>query len=173
MSCPPITSLITNFNQQETHFDKPDVTITTAGGFKTSYIQVQNYKVMEKKLVKKRIMRSKAIQQVNDATIVLRHFIELSAKLLPFFNELSKKERLLPKEMDDRQRIIDVFHGYKFDTSTSLILMNSSILDNIQNAFDQIEKRVPGEPSKADDAIERFFDEHESLVHNWIQTDSN
>ena len=128
---------------------------------------------MEKKLVKKRIMRSKAIQQVNEATIVLRHFIELSAKLLPFLNELSKKEKLLPEEKNDRQRIIDVFHGYRFDTSTSLILMNSSILDNIQQAFDQIEKRIPGEPSKADEAIDKFFDEHESLVHNWIHTDNN
>jgi len=128
---------------------------------------------MEKRLVKKSIMRSNAIQQVNDATVVLRHFIELSAKLLPFFNELSKKEMLLPVEVSDRQRIIDVFRGYKFDTSTSLILMNSTILDSIQNAFDQIEKRVPGDDPKADAAIDKFFDEHELLVHNWIHTDNN
>lgn len=132
-----------------------------------------NTKVMEKKLVKKSIMDSKAIQQVNDATIVLRHFIELSAKLLPFFNELSCKEKLLPHEQNDRQRIIEVFHGYKFDTSTSLILMNSSILDTIRTAFTHIENRVPGEPSKTDEAMGRFFHEHEMLVKDWIRTDSN
>jgi hypothetical protein len=128
---------------------------------------------MEKKLVKRSIMRSGAIQQVNEATVVLRHFIELSARLLPFFNELSKKEKLLPREAQDRQHIIDVFHGYKFDTSTSLILMNSSILDTIHDTFELIEKRIPGEYSKADDAIERFFTEHDQLVQNWVMTDNN
>jgi hypothetical protein len=125
------------------------------------------------KLVKRSIMRSGAIQQVNDATVVLRHFIELSAKLLPFFNELSKKENLLPKESKDRQHIIDVFHGYKFDTSTSLILMNSSILDTIQHTFELIEERVPGERSKADEAMERFLREHDLLVKDWLLTDYN
>lgn len=128
---------------------------------------------MEKKLIKRNIMRSGAIEQVNEATVVLRHFIELSAKLLPFFNELSKKEKLLPREASDRQRIIDVFNGYNFDTSTSLILMNSTILDTIQRTFRQIEKRIPGEQSEADEAIEDFFREHESLVHDWLKTDNN
>lgn len=128
---------------------------------------------MEKKLARRSIMRSSAIQQVNDATIVLRHFIELSAKLLPFFNELSMKERLLPKEAMDRGKIIDVFSAYKFDTSTSLILMDSPILQTIKDAFLEIERRVPGEPSKADTLLDRFFSEHENLVQNWIQTDCN
>jgi hypothetical protein len=128
---------------------------------------------MEKKLVKRSIMRSGAIQQVNDATVVLRHFIELSAKLLPFFNELSKKESLLPREAQDRQHIIDVFHGYKFDTSTSLILMNSTILDTIQQTFNLIEERLPGEDSKADYAMDKFFSEHDLLVNNWLMTDNN
>lgn len=128
---------------------------------------------MEKKLVKRSIMRSGAIQQVNEATVVLRHFIELSARLLPFFNELSKKDKLLPREAQDRQHIIDVFHGYKFDTSTSLILMNSSILDTIHDTFQLIEKRIPGEYSKADDAIEKFIAEHDQLVQNWVMTDNN
>ncbi|MBI3238044.1 MAG: hypothetical protein HYZ43_04230 [Flavobacteriia bacterium] len=128
---------------------------------------------MEKRLIKRSIMQSGAIQQVNDATVVLRHFIELSAKLLPFFNELSKKDKLLPREAQDRQRIIDVFHGYKFDTSTSMILMNSSILDTIQRTFQQIEKRIPGEQSEADIAIEQFFSEHELLVNDWLLTDYN
>ena len=105
--------------------------------------------------------------------MVLRHFIELSARLLPFFNELSKKSTLLPAESYDRQRIIEVYKGYNFDASTSLILMNSSILKTIQDAFEKIEQRVPGEPSEADDVIERFFREHDKLVDNWLQTDNN
>jgi hypothetical protein len=128
---------------------------------------------MENKLARRSIMRSSAIQQVNDATIVLRHFIELSAKLLPFFNELSMKERLLPKEAIDRGKIIEVFSAYKFDTSTSLILMDSPILQTIKDAFLEIEKRVPGESSKADAILDQFFAEHDHLVQNWVQTDCN
>lgn len=128
---------------------------------------------MENKLIKPRIMNSAAIQQVNDATMVLRHFIELSARLLPFFNELSKKGTLLPAESYDRERIIEVYHGYNFDTSTSLILMNSNILKTIQDAFEKIEQRVPQEPSEADAVIQRFFIEHDKLVDNWLQTDNN
>ncbi len=128
---------------------------------------------MEKKVARRNIMRSVAIQQVNDATIVLRHFIELSAKLLPFLNDLSMKEHLLPQEAMDRTKIIDVFKNYKFDSSTSLILMNSNILDTIREAFIQIEKRLPGEDSEADLILNRFFAQHEELVRNWQLTDCN
>lgn len=128
---------------------------------------------MEKKVARRNIMRSVAIQQVNDATIVLRHFIELSAKLLPFFNDLSMKEHLLPQEAMDRNKIIDVFKNYKFDSSTSLILMNSNILDTIREAFVQIEMRLPGEDSEADQILDRFFVQHEELVRNWQLTDCN
>ncbi len=128
---------------------------------------------MDKKVARRKIMRSVAIQQVNDATIVLRHFIELSAKLLPFFNDLSMKEHLLPHEAMDRKKIIDVFKNYKFDASTSLILMNSTILDTIREAFAHIEKRIPGEHSEADQVLERFYVQHDELVRNWQLTDCN
>jgi hypothetical protein len=72
---------------------------------------------MENRLTKKRFIQTSAIQQINEATIVLRHFIELSAKLLPFFNELSKKNSLLPQEQSDRDKIIEVYRNYGFDTS--------------------------------------------------------
>ena len=118
-------------------------------------------------------MRSVAIQQVNDATIVMRHFIELSARLLPFFNELSSKEHLLPREASDRKKIIEVFESYNFDTSTSLILMDSTILDSIKDAFSSIEKRFPGEVTDADSALDRFLNQHQELVKNWQLTDCN
>lgn len=128
---------------------------------------------MENKLVKHRIMRSVAIQQVNDATIVLRHFIELSVKLLPFLNELSSKERLSPHEYQDRQKIIEVYNSYAFDTSTSSVLMGSDILDRIQTTFQCIQNRIPGEPSIADELLDNFLDKHQELVQNWNKTDWN
>ncbi len=128
---------------------------------------------MEKNIAPRRIMKSESIAQVNDATVVLRHFIELSAKLLPFFNELSKKEMLMPQEEMNREKIIEVFSSYKFDTSTSNILMNSTILETITELYKHIEQRVPGEESFADFLMEEFLNEHSSLVTNWIRTDLN
>ncbi len=128
---------------------------------------------MEKKTAIKSIMKSESITQVNDATVVLRHFIELSAKLLPFFNELSKKELLQPHELDNRKKIIEVFRSYKFDTCTSAILMNSTILETITELFKHIEQRVPGENSFADILMDEFLSEHDELVSNWVRTDLN
>jgi mannosyltransferase OCH1-like enzyme len=128
---------------------------------------------MENRLTKKSFIQISAIQQINEATIVLRHFIELSAKLLPFFNELSKKSVLLPQEQHDRNKIIEVYKNYRFDTSTSEILMESDILEIIQQTFKSIEKRKPGKDSDSDKLMTIFHNKHHQLVHNWKQTDIN
>nr|WP_294858488.1 hypothetical protein [uncultured Fluviicola sp.] len=128
---------------------------------------------MENRLTKKRFIQTSAIQQINEATIVLRHFIELSAKLLPFFNELSKKDILLPQEQNDRDKIIEVYRNYGFDTSTSEILMESDILETIQQTFKSIEKRAYGKESDSDKLMTIFEKKHRQLVLNWKQTDIN
>ncbi|WP_343633786.1 hypothetical protein [Fluviicola sp.] len=128
---------------------------------------------MENKLAKKRFIQTSAIQQINEATIVLKHFIELSAKLLPFFNELSKKSVLLPQELSDRNKIIEVYQSYGFDTSTSEILMESDILEVIQQTFKSIEKRRPGKDSDSDKLMTIFQNKHHQLVQNWRLTDMN
>lgn len=128
---------------------------------------------MENRLTKKRFIQTSAIQQINEATIVLRHFIELSAKLLPFFNELSKKDILLPQEQNDRDKIIEVYRNYAFDTSTSEILMESDILETIQQTFKSIEKRAYGKESDSDKLMTIFQNKHRQLVLNWKQTDIN
>lgn len=129
--------------------------------------------VMENRLTKKRFIQTSAIQQINEATIVLRHFIELSAKLLPFFNELSKKNSLLPQEQSDRDKIIEVYRNYSFDTSTSEILMESDILEIIQQTFKSIEKRAYGKESDSDKLMTIFQNKHHQLMLNWKQTDIN
>jgi hypothetical protein len=128
---------------------------------------------MENRLTKKRFIQTSAIQQINEATIVLRHFIELSAKLLPFFNELSKKNSLLPQEQSDRDKIIEVYRNYGFDTSTSEILMESDILEIIQQTFRSIEKRAYGKESDSDKLMTIFQNKHKQLIINWKQTDIN
>ncbi|WP_343604459.1 hypothetical protein [Fluviicola sp.] len=128
---------------------------------------------MEHKLIKNRFIQTSAIQQINEATIVLRHFIELSAKLLPFFNDLSKKSALLPQEQSDRNKIIEVYQNYSFDTSTSEILMESDILEIIRETFKSIEKTKPGMHSDSDKLMNVFKKKHQQLVENWHSTEMN
>ncbi|MDR0803115.1 hypothetical protein [Fluviicola sp.] len=128
---------------------------------------------MEHRLIKKRFIQTSAIRQINETTIVLRHFIELSAKLLPFFNELSMKNALLPQEQSDRNKIIEVYRHYSFDTSTSEILMESDILEIIRETFRLIEKRKPGKESESDKLMIAFKKKHQQLVENWHQTEMN
>ena len=51
----------------------------------------------------------------------------------------------MPQEELNRVKIIEVFSSYKFDTSTSNILMNSTILETITELYKHIEQRIPGE----------------------------
>jgi hypothetical protein len=143
---------------------------------KRLYIDEENDQIkclMEHRLIKKRFIQTSAIRQINETTIVLRHFIELSAKLLPFFNELSMKNALLPQEQSDRNKIIEVYRHYSFDTSTSEILMESDILEIIRETFRLIEKRKPGKESESDKLMIAFKKKHQQLVENWHQTEMN
>lgn len=128
---------------------------------------------MQKKLLRKNLMHSEAIRQVNDATVVLRHFIELSAKLLPYLNKLCSKRMLDERERYDKDRIIDVFASYGFDTSTSMILMNSTVLETIKDTFELIRDRKPGRSSQVDRAVVGFLKEHRELAEQWVMTDCN
>ena len=83
-------------------------------------------------------MKTRQISQINEAVFVLRHFIELSAKLLPFLEELQKKRNPTPEDRLNTQKIIDVYESYSFDTNTSKLLINSNVLELIKNSFDSL-----------------------------------
>lgn len=140
---------------------------------KRLYYETKTYSVMEKKLKNRRFIESSAIEQINEATIVMRHFIELSSKLLPFFNDLAKRKRLSDIEHADKSKIIEVFQNYKFDTNTSVILMESDILEIIQDTYKEIEARKPGERSDADAYLRMFNKKHMELLMDWNQTEAN
>lgn len=83
-------------------------------------------------------LKSSSIEQVNDALIVLRHFIELNEKLLPILLTLKEKKGKTDKDFDDIRKIREVYESYHFDIKSSQILMNSSILSYIQGAYQAI-----------------------------------
>lgn len=115
------------------------------------------------------IMKAKKIEQVNEAVFILRHFINLSAKLLPFLHELSKNEDPSEAELNDRNKIIGVYVNYTFDTKTSKHLMDSNILENIRSAFRTIIQRS----ENASNELEQFLQEYNRLRKKWKFIDAN
>jgi len=115
------------------------------------------------------IMKAKKIEQVNEAVFILRHFINLSAKLLPFLHELTKNEEPSEKELNDRNKIIGVYVNYSFDTKTSKHLMDSNVLDFIRSAFRNIIQRSENAPVE----LAKFLEEHDRLRKKWKFVDAN
>lgn len=116
-------------------------------------------------------LNSKSIQQVNDALIVLRHFLELNGKLLPLVFELTYKSDRSKKTEEDIRKIKQVFDSYDYDIESSTVLMGSPILEKIQAAYASIFKRKPELNSK--DKLNAFLKELHQLQFNWSRTMAN
>lgn len=119
------------------------------------------------------MLKTNDIYQLNEANLILRHFVDLSAKLLPFLNELENKTSLSDDEQLDKQKIIDVFVGYEFDTKTSEQLMGSNILELIKNTFENIIFQKKLKKPAGQQMLQSFLLEHKRLSDNWQQIDAN
>jgi hypothetical protein len=115
-------------------------------------------------------MKAKEINHINEAVLVLRHFIDLSARLLPFLYELEAKRNPTILEKNDKKKIIDVYANYTFDTETSKILINSNILDLIRDSFHGIIYQKSVHKPKH---LYAFLKEHDRLQNAWEQIESN
>ncbi len=113
-------------------------------------------------------MKSRNIEHINHAVVVLRHFIELSSKLLPFLEELNNKPVLTEADVRDREKIIEAYRSYQFDPVTSEALMDSPILYLIRNNFERLIVR------KSDRKLMREFQaEIIRLRNDWQMIDAN
>jgi len=110
----------------------------------------------------------KDIHNVNEALLVLKHFIDLSSRLLPFLDELQRVERPSEKDIRDKQKIITVYQSYQIDPQTSEILIGSNILQLIKESFHSIANST-GEQNyrKAQKKLTCFILEHKRLLDKW------
>jgi hypothetical protein len=120
--------------------------------------------------VKGDIIKSNKIREINDAVIIVKHFIDVSSKLLPILAELQAKEDLSVKEQEDKNKIIQVFNGYNFDTSSSEILLESPALELIKKTYREI---ITGNKLEAKDHIIAFQNEYTRLKMNWRKATLN
>lgn len=112
-------------------------------------------------------MRAEHISDVNEAILVLRHFVELSAKLLPFLDELERKKAPTMHDLKSREKIIAVYRNYEFDTQTSRVLMNSDVLELIKKSFENISQRKHRSKKNYSRPLIQFLQEHDRLQRNW------
>ena len=119
-------------------------------------------------------MNVKQIHNVNEALLVLRHFIDLSAKLLPFLDELERKKSPTQQELNSKTKIIQVYKNYSFDTNTSKTLLNSDILELIKETFDSIShSSISERRRKRNASLRMFLMEHRRLQKNWYNVEAN
>lgn len=107
----------------------------------------------------------KAIEEINTALIILRHFIELNAKLLPLLHSLHTLENPSKRDIEDKDKIKAVFSTYKFESNSSILLMNSPILEIIQMNYISIFQNAPEQETSYQ--LKRFQKEYAKLVENW------
>lgn len=114
--------------------------------------------------VRRYILNSDKIREINDAVLIIKHFVELSSKLLPFLVELYEQEELSEKEEQNKQKILEVFNSYSFDTSSSDILIDSPILDLIKKTYELIQER---DTNAVKLELEKMRIEYNRLKNNW------
>jgi hypothetical protein len=116
-------------------------------------------------------MTVKNIQEVNEAIIILRHFIDLSARLLPILYKLDKIASPTEAEIRDKNKILKVFQSYNFETQTSEVLVESNVIELIKQCYLEIQNN---ERSLAkDDSFIAFLEEYNRLKNNWRLIENN
>lgn len=116
-------------------------------------------------------VKSNAIVQANEALIVLKHFIEFTYKVLPELEALIESKSQHPKDLARISKIKTEIESFKFSRKASEILMNSSIIELIRNAYKSIieeEDRLTKVKK-----MTTFKKEYLRLKNNWSYIQSN
>ena len=116
-------------------------------------------------------MTVKNIQEVNEAIIILRHFIDLSARLLPILYKLDKIASPTEAEIRDKNKILKVFQSYNFETQTSEVLVESNVLELIKQCYLEIQNNQRS--LAKDDSFIAFLEEYNRLKNNWRLIENN
>jgi hypothetical protein len=112
-------------------------------------------------------MNALAIESLNLAVSVMRHFIELSAKLLPYYEKATRNNALKANHLEVEQKLAAVYEKYDVDPSSSEFLMNSEIIGYIQKGYDAIKKRHEQGEEQVKHYMTQFTEEYNTLKQRW------
>jgi hypothetical protein len=112
-------------------------------------------------------MRTSNIQTINTAVNVMKHFVELSAKLLPYYEKITRNSSGNLKAQDDQEKIAAVYESYKINPQSSELLLDSNILEIILEGFKSIKRRKEVGEAKVKSLLTEFHEEYEKLQQRW------
>lgn len=113
------------------------------------------------------------IKKYNEANLVLRHFIQRSARLLPIFADLKVSGLKDRQSKQNFSAIANLFQHFNFDDETSKHLINSDILERIRNCFHAIYNADILSEEASQKLLNHFFEEYNRLMQNWIRIELN
>lgn len=116
-------------------------------------------------------LKSATIQEINDALIVIRHFVQLNGRLLPLLHELSSKVFPSKRDLNDMEKIKAVYQAYQFEADASEILMNSPILQQIKQTYEAVFSGAS--KRKISKLMKDFQNEYDRLRKSWDLTLAN
>jgi len=112
-------------------------------------------------------MRTSNIQSINTAVSVMKHFVELSAKLLPYYEKITRTSNTDLSAKDDERKIAAVYESYNIDPQSSELLLDSNILEIILEGFRSIKKRQEIGETRIKSLLNEFHEEYEKLQERW------
>ncbi len=113
------------------------------------------------------------IQKYNEANLVLRHFVQRSARLLPMFADLKVSGLHDRQDRQNYSAIANLFQHFNYDDETSKHLMNSDILERIRNCFTAIHNAEELSEDSSDKLLSHFYEEYHRLMQNWMKIELN
>lgn len=115
-------------------------------------------------------MKSKNIKSLNTAVYVMRHFVELSAKLLPYYEKITRNEPHSLETIADKEKIDQVYQHYQVNPKTSQFLLGSNIISLIRKVYETLNNRNATNEAEAQQYLNEFTKEYHRLRQNWYQT---
>lgn len=113
------------------------------------------------------------IKKYNEANLVLRHFVQRSARLLPLFADLKVSGLSDRQSKQNYSAIANLFQHFNYDDETSKYLINSDILDRIRHSFHAIYNADSLSEEAAEKLLSHFYEEYHRLMQNWMSIELN
>ncbi|MEX1191445.1 MAG: hypothetical protein WED10_01350 [Brumimicrobium sp.] len=115
-------------------------------------------------------MKSKNIKSLNSAVYVMRHFVELSAKLLPYYERITRNEPHSLDRIEEKEKIDAVYEAYNVNPKTSEFLLGSNIIGLIKKSYNTLKNRSSKDEKVALKYLNEFKTEYRRLQQDWYTT---
>lgn len=115
-------------------------------------------------------IKSKNVQLLNSSVYVMRHFVELSAKLLPYYERITRNAPHSIEKIEEKEKIDAVYENYPVSAKSSEFLLGSNIIDLITKIYQNLQNRTAENELKTRLYLKQFQNEYKRLQQNWYTT---